>query len=98
MSLLPLPADYGTRWTRTAEPSVGPSSYPLDRVERIESWNLLLNYEFEVLNRKFYKLRSLPAVGLELLNLGLLVAGSSSYPLDHAVFVERIILELPDEL
>ena len=35
MSLL-LSADPGTRWTRTAEPSVvGPSSHPLDLVERI---------------------------------------------------------------
>ena len=34
MSLLPLSADPGTRWTRTAEPWVGSSSYPLDLVER----------------------------------------------------------------
>jgi len=34
MSLL-LPVDPGTRWTRTAEPwVVGPSSYPLDLIER----------------------------------------------------------------
>jgi hypothetical protein len=38
-------------------------------------------------------------VGLELLNLDLpWFAGLSSYPLDHEVFVERIILELPDKL
>jgi len=47
-------------------------------------------------NRKFSKYIYL--VGLELPNLGLLTAGPSSYPLDHDVLVERIILELPDEV
>jgi hypothetical protein len=34
MSLLPLPADPGTRQARTAEPWIGPPFYPLDLVER----------------------------------------------------------------
>ena len=67
-----------------AEPwAAGPSSYPLV-VERkiLRSRNL---------NRKISY--SLPAVGLELLNLELL-----GHRPNHEGLVERIILELPDEL
>jgi hypothetical protein len=49
-------------------------------------------------NRKISNSKFLPAVGLELPNLGLLIARPPSYLLDHEVFVERIILDLPDEL
>ena len=73
MSLL-LSADPGTRWTRTAEPWVfGPLSYPLDLAERII---LILELRYELLGQGIltenFKSKSLPAVGLELLNLGLL--------------------------
>ena len=62
-------------WTRTAEPwVVWPSSYPLDLVERTI---LILELRNElrgrgILTEKFLTPKSLPAVGLELLNLGLL--------------------------
>ena len=46
MSLLLLSANPGTRWTRTAEPwVVGPSSYPLDLVERVI---LILELRYEL--------------------------------------------------
>jgi len=74
MSLLLLPADPGTRWPRTA----GPSSYPLDHgvlVQRIILIFELHGYFYTVeesLTEKFFKFKYLPAVSLELLNLGLL--------------------------
>ncbi len=60
--LLLLPADPGTRWTRTAEPWV---AVVLCGIVWwiIRSWNL---------SRKLSKSKFLPAVGLELLKLGLL--------------------------
>ena len=93
MSLL-LPADPGTRWTRTTEPWVaGPSSYSLDLVGRII---LILELRDElwgrgILTEKFLaEGRSRTAQPW--------IAKSSSYPLDHEVLVERIILDLPDKV
>jgi hypothetical protein len=69
MSLLLLSVDPGTPRTQTAEPwIVGPSSNLLDLVERI---TLILELRYALLTENF-KSKSLPTVGLELLNLGLL--------------------------
>jgi hypothetical protein len=94
MSLPLPPAGPGTQWTRTAEPwVVGPSSYPLDLVKRII---LILELRDELLGRVILPEnflgggRSRTAVSS--------FTGPSSYPLDHEVVIERIILELPDEL
>ena len=50
------------------------------------------NFNRKISNSKFL------LVGLELLNLGFLLARPSSYPLDHEVLVEKIILDLPDKV
>jgi len=68
-------ADPGTPYTRTAGSwVVGPSFYPLDLVERTI---LILELGDElrgrgILTEKFSNSKSLPAAGLELMNLGLL--------------------------
>jgi len=75
MSLPLLSADPGSRWTRIAEPwVVGPSFCPLDLVKRT-ILILELRYELRgqgILTENFSKLKSLPTVCLELLNLSLL--------------------------
>ena len=97
MSLPPLFADHGTRWTGTAEPwVVGPSFCPLDIVERII---LILELRYElwgqgILTENF--LNRSPCRRFRTAEPW--VGGPSSYPLDHDVLVERIILELPDEV
>ena len=68
--LLLLSADSGSLWTLIAERWVfGPSFYPLDLFERII---LILELRYEGILTENVKSKSLPAVGLELLNLGLL--------------------------
>ena len=66
MSLLLLPADPGTLWTRTVEPWVaGLSSYPLDN---FNFSIFVMNYEVKGFLQKIF----LTQVGLELVKPGLL--------------------------
>ena len=91
MSLpLLLPADPGTRWTRTAEPwVVGPLSYlPVEGII-VEFFDELLGHG--ILTENYL-------AGGRSRTDEVAVTRPSSYPLDHEGLVERIILELPDML
>ena len=77
---------------------VGPSSYPLDLIERTI---LILELRGElwhqgILNQKNFQPQVL--AGGRSRTAESWIAGPSSYPLDHEGLVERIILDLPDEL
>ena len=72
------------------------SSYPLNLVERTI---LILELRGELRGRGILTEKFLQVLaGCRSRTAEPWVAGPSSYPLDHDVFVERIILELPDEL
>ena len=55
-----------------------------------------MNYEIKEFEQKNFQLQVL--AGGRNRTAEPWIAGQSSYPLDHEVLVERIILDLPDEL
>ena len=93
--------DPGTRWTRTAEPSVaGSSSYSLYHGILVKRTILILELPADLLGREILTENFL----IQVLAGGRSRTGEpwvvwpSSYPLDHEVLVEIIISDLPDEV
>ena len=93
-------ADPGTRWTEAAEPwALAPSYYSLDNEMLVEKVILILEIPNELWGREIFAENFLIQVlaGGRSRTAEVRFAGPSSYPLDHQVFVEWIISELPDE-